>query len=224
MLQGPHDSAHSFPAQPSLALPHIVPTNRTALRLVLPGRLLSSATFFFTRGPSARQASASRTLAACRRDVTPEALNPCCTPSGFQTFRVNAVTRQTLRSQSLKRNKARTGIPVIPQATPPPLYQISAVPWRRLVAGRPGDPEHLGPSLRGHGNGQKRPKKKRVQQDKAQIPKRWLGGGARRSRSSSGRARARRRRGGEEGLVLSDKGTFHHSALENQLRAAVVLL
>lgn len=102
-----------IPSWPSLrSLPHIIPINRTALRLILPDWLLSSTTFFFTWGPSTREASDSAPPAACHRYMTPEALNPLFMRSRFQTFNANAITHQTPDSQSLKHNKAGPVFPL----------------------------------------------------------------------------------------------------------------
>lgn len=51
-----------IPSWPSLrSAPHIIPINRAALRLILPDWLSSSPAFFFTWGPSTREASDSAT-------------------------------------------------------------------------------------------------------------------------------------------------------------------
>lgn len=52
-------------------------------------------------------------LAACHRYMTPGALNPWFMRSRFQTFHVNAITHQTLDSQSLKHNKAGPVFPLL---------------------------------------------------------------------------------------------------------------
>lgn len=111
VLQGPDDSAHSFLAEPSLcASHHSGEQDSTPAYLTRPTPLLYYLLFY--TGPLNTRSFRLHTLAACHRYMTPGALNPSFMRSGFQTFHVNAITHQTLHSQSLKHNKAGPVFPI----------------------------------------------------------------------------------------------------------------